>query len=163
MAKKSAAGVTMRVRVGDAELEVTGAEGFVKKEIEEFLKRTRVSASAPPVVQQTGTASPTSERKAKSLNQLFKMAKPRSDIDRTLIAAFFLEKFRDYQNATAAEIRDAIKEARVPPPANINDAVNKNIRKGFVMNAGDRENKMVFVLTSDGESAAEQMLENATP
>jgi hypothetical protein len=70
-----------------------------------------------------------------------------------------LEKYRNAQNATAAEIRDAIKEARVPPPANINDAVNKNIRKGLVMNAGDRENKMVFVLTTDGEASVEQMLE----
>jgi hypothetical protein len=93
------------------------------------------------------------------LGQLLKMAKPRSDIDRALLGLYYLEKYRNAQNATAAEIRDAIKEARVPPPANINDAVNKNIRKGLVMNAGDRENKMVFVLTTDGEASVEQMLE----
>jgi hypothetical protein len=166
MAKKSAhekvADVTMRIRVGDAELEVTGPGSFVKKEINEFLERTR---GGPPVAPQTEpTPSPGEKKaKAKSLNQLFKMANPRSDIDRTLLATYFLEKYKDSQNSTAAEIRDAIKEARVPPPVNVSDAVNKNIRKGFLMNAGDRENKMVFVLTSDGEAAAEQMLENATP
>src|SRR6266480_4830738 len=151
MAKKSGADVTMRVRVGDAEFEVTGPQSFVKKEIKEFLERAH--GGPPQVPQQAGTTTPsTGEKKAKSksLNQLFKMANPRSDIDRTLLATYFLEKHRDVQNSTAAEIRDVIREARVPPPVNINDAVNKNIRKGFIMNAGDRENKMVFVLTSDG-------------
>jgi hypothetical protein len=162
MAKKGGADVTMRVRVGDAEFEVTGPQSFVKKEIKEFLERTH--GGPPQVPQQTGTSPSTSEKaKAKSLNQLLKTANPKSDIDRTLVAAFYLERFRDYQNATAAEIRDAIKEARVPPPANVSDAINKNIRKGLMMNAGERENKLVFVLTTDGEAAAEQMLETATP
>lgn len=65
------------------------------------------------------------------------------------------------QNFSAAEIRAVIKEAKVPPPRNANDAVNQNIRKGLIMTAGDRENKMVFVLTSDGEAAVEQIVGNA--
>ncbi len=56
-----------------------------------------------------------------------------------------------------------IKEAKRPPPTNINDSVNGNVRKGLMMTAGERENKIVFVLTSDGEAAVEQMVANSKP
>jgi len=50
-----------------------------------------------------------------------------------------------------------IREARVQPPRNPNDSVNQNIRKGLLMTAGNKDNKMAFVLTSDGEAAVEDM------
>jgi hypothetical protein len=162
MGKKNAgaktSSVTMRVRVGDAEIEVTGPGDFVKTQIKEFLGRTPV-----PLLQSAEKASAGSSQqklRGKSPAQFFKMTNPRSDVDRTLVGAYFLEKYRDAQNATASEIRDVIKEAKVPPPTNVNDSVNNNIRKGLIMTAGDRESKKVFVLTSDGEAEVEQMLGN---
>jgi hypothetical protein len=78
-----------------------------------------------------------------------------------LVAAYFLEKYRNAQNATAAEIRDLIAQAKRTPPTNTNDAVNQNIRKGLLMTAGDRDNKMTIVLTSDGEAEVEEMVKAA--
>jgi hypothetical protein len=151
--------VTMRVRVGDAEIEVTGPEEFVTHQIKQFLERTPVRS--PETIQPRSPASsPEHKLKPKSPAQFFKMSNPRTDIDRTLAGIYFLEKYRNVQDATAAEIRDVIKEAKVPPPTNVNDAVNRNIRKGLIMSAGDRENKMVFVVTSDGEAAVEEMIGN---
>jgi hypothetical protein len=73
------------------------------------------------------------------------------------VAAYFLEKYKSFASFTAGEIRGTIREAKVPPPSNINDAVNQNIRKGFLMAAENKGNKMAFVVTSDGEATVEQM------
>jgi predicted metal-dependent hydrolase len=153
--------VTMRVRVGDAEIEITGPPQFAKAEINEFLKRSPSVGEPTKNIPPAPPSPPT--LKAKSPAEFFKMSNPKTDVDRTLAAAYFLEKYRNAQDASAAEIRDVIKEAKRPPPTNINDSVNGNIRKGFIMMAGDRENKMVFVLTSDGEAAVEQMVANSKP
>jgi hypothetical protein len=159
MAKKSIPNVTMRVRLGDNEVEITGPSDFVEEKIAEFLKKpptqTRHESSptnvAPSPAQQTSS-------KPKSPAQFFKSINPRTDNDRVLIAAFFLEKFRNAQSATSTEIRDLIKDAKIPPPNNTSEAINQNIRKGFLMTGGDREGKTAFVLTTDGETKVDEML-----
>lgn len=154
MKKSSTAPITMRVRIGDSEIEVTGPPDYVEKKIGEFLKR-------PPGQIEEGSPSPKAlpKKSGKTLSpaQFFKLCNPRTDNDRTLLAGYFLEKYRNFQSSTAAEIRDVIREAKVPPPRNPNDSINQNIRKGLLMTAGEKESKMAFVVTSDGETAVEEM------
>ena len=145
-----------RVRVGEKEIEISGPSDYVEKKIAEFLAQNSGGGVLPNSGQLT-QAQP-QHAKPKSPAQFFKAANPKTDIDRALVAAYFLEKHRNAQNATAAEIRDLIKEAKWPPPINTSDAMNKNIRKGLLMTAGDRDNKIAFVVTSDGEAAVEEML-----
>jgi hypothetical protein len=157
MPKQKPVSVTMRVRVGDKEIEVTGPSDFVEKKIAEFLKQAPSTVVVP-------SAAPSSKEQAvqhskgTSPAQFFKATNPKTDNDRVVVAAYFLEKYRNAQNATMAEIRDLIAESKRNPPRNTNDAINQNIRKGLLMTAGDRENKMTFVLTSDGEAEVEEML-----
>ena len=54
-----------------------------------------------------------------------------NDVDRVLVAGSYLEQIRNAQDFTAAEVRDLVKEAKWPPPINVNDAINRNIKKGF--------------------------------
>lgn len=147
----------MRVRVGDKEIEITGPNEYVERKVAEFLNQsssaTALPLSAPPAKE---TATP--HAKGTSPAQFFKAANPKTDNDRVLVATYFLEKHRNAQNATAAEIRGLIAEAKRTPPTNTNDAINQNIRKGFLMTAGDRENKMTVVVTSDGELEVEEMV-----
>ena len=65
------------------------------------------------------------------------------------------------ESITASEVRDVIREAKVPPPENVNDAINQNIRKGFMMSAGNKDSRIAFVLTSDGEEAASELIGNS--
>jgi len=154
--KKKIPAVTMRVRVGDSEFEVSGPSDYVEEKIKEFLQGKNIaSATAGQSTQVAGRTESTV--RPKSPAQFFKACNPRTDNDRTLVATYFLEKVRNAQSSTAAEIRDLIREARVPPPRNPNESVNQNIRKGLLMTAGDKDNKMAFVLTSDGEAAVEDM------
>jgi hypothetical protein len=155
MKRQNSPNITMRVRVGESELEITGPADFVEKKIAEFVKRP------PPAI--TPPASPPiaaiHQRSSKPLSpaQFFKSCSPRTDTARALVAAYFLEKQRNAENSTSSEIRDLIRQAKVPPPTNVSESINQNIRKGYLMTAGDRGNKMAFVLTSDGESAVEEM------
>lgn len=159
MAKGKTSGVTIRVRVGDSEIEVTGPKSYVEKKIGEFLKKPPTSISGT-------TASPVSEpvsgRELKgrkmSPAQFFKKYNPKTDNDRVLVAGFYLEQVKNLQNFTAAEVRDQIRDAKRQPPKNVNDAINQNIRKGLLMSAGDRDDKIAFVLTSDGEDQVTEML-----
>ncbi len=158
MAKASKSAVTMRVRVGDSELEVTGPKDFVQEKIDEFLKRSRHTSGSPP--QHAGLPAVSAETTVRkmSLAQFFKKTSPRTDNDRVLLAAYFREKMQNAENSTAAEIRDIIREAKRPPPKNTSDAINQNIKKGLLMSAGDRDNKMAFVVTTDGEESIDEML-----
>jgi hypothetical protein len=159
MAKTDSASVTIRVRVGDSEIEVTGPKAYVEKKIDEYLRTLpKVVHQPPPHLSTSQTVSGTeSAGKKVSPAQFFKKCNPKTDVDRVLVAGSYLEQFRNAQNFTAAEVREVIKEAKWPPPTNVNDAVNRNIKKGFLMSAGDRENKITFVLTSDGEDLVQEL------
>ncbi len=160
MAKKKMASVTMRVRVGEYELEVTGPSDFVESKIEDFLKRQKsipvidTEKSSPHLTHQVAPKG----TKEMSVAQFIKKVAPKSDVDRVLAAGYFLEKFKNEEKFTAAEASRIIRDAKTQPPINPNDSVNKNIKKGYVMAAGDKDGKMAFVLTTDGEEAIESLL-----
>jgi predicted metal-dependent hydrolase len=114
MAKESKSAVTMRIRVGDSELEVSGPKEFVEEKIDEFLKKSRQAIVSAH--QHTTLPPPSTNVRNMSLAQFFKKTSPRTDNDRILLAAYFREKMQNAENSTAGEIRDIIREAKRPPP-----------------------------------------------
>lgn len=162
MAKNQKPNVTMRVRIGDSEVEVTGPSDFVEQKIEQFLQ-TKSKLTSGPVSQpvpsgQKHAAQPPTTKKRMAVAQFFKKAGPKTDVARALTAGYYLEKFENAESFTSTEIAQTIRNAKISPPSNPSDAVNKNIRKGLIMTAGDKDGKMAFVLTSDGEDAIDEML-----
>lgn len=153
MGGKKAEKVTMRIRVGESELEVTGPRKFVEKKIEDFLglqKHLSAPVSPKAALRKGAQASQTEPRKL-SPAQFFRKVAPGTDVERILAAGYFLEVFENQESFTALEAREVVRSAKIPPPKNPNDSINKNIKKGLMMAAGDKEGKMAFVLTSDGE------------
>jgi len=154
----------MRVRIGDNELEVSGPSGFVEKKIAEFVELNKEKTcergiSPKTSAPQAGHRSTASSRQI-SAAQFFKKVKARTAVDRVLAAGYYLEVLCGAENFTAAEIRDTIqKKAKIPPPKNPSDLVNNNIQKGYMMAAGDKDGRMAFVLTSDGEEFIKSSLE----
>jgi hypothetical protein len=162
MVKKGPANVTMRVRIGESEIEVTGPGDFVEKKIAEFVEKQKQA----PVTQILGSrkgaipaAKETGHTPAKTMSaaQFFRKITPKTDVDRVLAAGYFLEKFENQDSFVASEISATIRGAKIPPPRNTNDAINKNIKKGYMMPSGDKEGKMAFVLTSDGEDTMAEL------
>jgi hypothetical protein len=154
MPRESKPNVTMRIRVGDDELEVSGPSDFVEKKIAEFVQQqkqlvqpARTGATGDPASSE-GTAT---TGKKMALAQFFRKLGLRTEVDRVLAAGYYLETSGGAESFTAAEVGEAIRKAKNPPPKNPNDSINQNIKKGLMMSAGDKEGKMAFVLTTDGE------------
>ncbi len=86
MTKKSDAVVTMRVKIGEAELEVTGPQAFVEEKIESFVTAHR-AGGASALKEETPGADPSPPprplKKQGSLAQLFKKLNTKSDVERT--------------------------------------------------------------------------------
>ena len=164
MATKKTDNVTMRVRIGEHELEVSGPSDFVQKRIEEFIKLTKEAPSTKAGTSKITTSelsvNKTKSGKQMSPAQFFKKINARTAVDRVLAAGYYLEIINGMENFTASEIRDTIqKKAKTQPPKNPSDLINNNIKKGYMMSAGDKDGKMAFVLTSDGEEFIKASLE----
>ena len=161
MPKVSAQGVSMRAKVGDRELEVSGPQDFAKKEIDQFLKDA--GAAVPSAGGGSNRDEPVPQFSGKGLSaaQYFRKAKAQSDLYRVLVAGFFLEKERKVDSFTGRDVVDVVKEAKSPLPMNVNDAINKNIMKGYMLPSGEKDNRRAFALTIDGEQAVEDLLKNA--
>lgn len=75
-----------------------------------------------------------------------------SSKDVTLAIGHYLESHTGLPSFNISDIEKAFRQAKIKPPANINDMVNKNINKGMVMEAEEkREGKKAWVLTGTGE------------
>jgi hypothetical protein len=158
MSEEKAANVTMRVRIGESEIEVTGPSDFVEKKIAEFLEQQKQAPVFPSAGATKGAEASQTISKGMSVAQFFKKVSPKTDLDRVLATGYFLEKFQDQDSFTASEISETVRGAKIPPPRNTNDSINKNIKKGYMMPSGDKEGKMAFVLTSDGEEMIAELL-----
>lgn len=164
MPKTGDSDVTMRVRIGDAEVEVTGPAAFVEQKVEEFLEKQASLQGSKSVGGQAVAETLPSEKaagpqaKPMSAAQFFKKSGARSDVDRILVAGYYLERTRGQEVFTSTEAAELVRGAKINPATNPSDAISKNIRKGLIMAAGDRGKKRVYVLTSDGEDAVNEMV-----
>jgi hypothetical protein len=163
MAKQESSTVTMRIRVGENELEVTGPSDFVKKQIDHFIELNKTAQLLPQNKPKTSASlsveKARTEQKTISLPQFFRKTGVRTDVDRTLVAGYYLETYKSSENFTASEVTKTIRDAKINPPRNTNECINANIRKGLMMSAGDREGIRAALLTSDGEDKVQEMLQ----
>jgi hypothetical protein len=78
--------------------------------------------------------------------------------DKVVVLGSYLERFSSLQSFNVADLEAAFREAREPVPKNVNETVNKNIRKGYIMEAGEKDSKKAWSLTNSGEG----FVDNAT-
>ncbi len=163
MAAKQIQNVTMRVRVGDSEVEVTGPVDFVEKKVAEFLAKQgqavdstsrRATGGATE-----GAEAPKTRKKAMAVAQFFKKVGPKTDVNRALAAGYYMERYKNEESFTAAEVYETIRAAKISPPGNPSDTIAKNVKKGYMMAAGEKDGKRAFVLTTDGEDAIAESLD----
>lgn len=84
------------------------------------------------------------------------------DLQRTLAIGYYLEKYKNYSSFNIEDLERGFREAKEKVPSNINDKVNQNIKKNFIMQAKEKkDNKKAWVLTSLGERYVEGSFEKA--
>jgi len=102
---------------------------------------------------------PQAEGKKLSLKEFILTKKPGDDVQKTLVIGYYLEHFESMDRFKARDLADGFRSAKEPPPTNINDKVNLNIGKGYMMEAKEKKDKFkAWVLTNSGEKFVEEGL-----
>ncbi|MBK1867307.1 hypothetical protein [Taklimakanibacter albus] len=77
---------------------------------------------------------------------------PKSEVQKVVALAFFLEHQEGVDVFNVSDLEAAFRSARERLPKNLNDAVNKNVARGFLMEASSKKDaKKAWQLTSTGE------------
>ena len=125
----------------------------IKKQLENHEKRI-CSLEAQPPKKEISTG------KKLSVKEFIISKKPKTDVDKTLVIGYYLEINDDCSPFNAKDVEGGFRNAKETPPKNINDAINKNIRKGFMMEAKEKKDgKMAWELTNLGEECVESGFE----
>lgn len=77
---------------------------------------------------------------------------PQTANDRALTMGYFLENISGQEQFNVEDIKGCFRSAKIPAPKNVNDIINKNISKGFMMESGKSGGVKSWVLTATGES-----------
>jgi hypothetical protein len=89
--------------------------------------------------------------KKPSINEFIIEKEVSTDTDKTLVIAYYLEKFEGLSEFNTDDLSQGFKRAKEPPPGNLNETVNKNVRKGYLMESGQKEGKKAWALTNSGD------------
>jgi hypothetical protein len=83
----------------------------------------------------------------------------KSETQKVVALAYFLEREEGLVSFNVPDLETVFRAAREKLPKNMNDAVNKNIARGFVMEASEKKDaKKAWQLTSTGERFVENDL-----
>jgi hypothetical protein len=92
-----------------------------------------------------------------SVKEFLLTKKPTNDVQRTLVIGYYLEHFGSMDTFNIRDLANGFRSAKEPPPSNINDKVNMNIRKGHMMEAKEGKDKSKsWMLTNSGEKVVEE-------
>lgn len=108
----------------------------------------------------TGGAEPALTKRKKSSAKEFLMTKElRTETQKVLALGYFLEYMEGSESFNVSDLETVFRAAKERLPKNMNDAVNKNIARGFLMEAADKkEAKKAWCLTATGEKYLENEL-----
>lgn len=76
----------------------------------------------------------------------------KTETQKVLALGCFLERMEGMESFNINDLEVAFRAAKEKLPKNMNDAVNKNIARGFIMEAAEKKNaKKAWCLTATGE------------
>ena len=100
---------------------------------------------------------PNTNEKLISMKEYLIQKQPQTAMDKVLTMGYFMETVKGKSLFTAEDIRGCFRLAKTPSPKNINDVINKNITKGYVMESGESVGKAKsWVITATGEILVEK-------
>jgi hypothetical protein len=125
------------------------------KRVEDLEKRV---AKLEQLVRSSGSSVPpaVSRRSQMSVVEFLKEKKPSSAVSKALVFAVYHENHSGRDVFNTEDILSLWRQAKETPPTNINDLINKNIKKGFIAEekGQKRQKKSWFVTTSGTEAVS---------
>ncbi len=131
-------------------------KGFKSETYLGVLMASLLAVKPQPMIKELSEQSYQPIEKKQSIGELFAEKKPGSDVQKVLVAGYFLEKRENVSSFNVGDLARCFLQAKERPPTNINDAVNKNIIKGLIMEAKEKKGgKKAWILTRTGEGQVE--------
>jgi len=132
---------TIEERISDLEIRVSGFESLLNKNL---IKTTEKLPNA----------------KKLSITEFLGAKMPSSDVQKTLAIAYYLEKYGNLNSFNVDDIKSHFRLARHPLPQNVNDKININIKKGYIMDAEKKDGKKAWIVTNSGLQIVEGGFKN---
>lgn len=86
-----------------------------------------------------------------SIQEYLRTNELKTEADRILAISYYTEKYENLKCYNKIDIEEHFKKAKEKPPPNINDKVNSNIKKGYMMEVeGKKYNLKCWCLTNNG-------------
>jgi hypothetical protein len=99
------------------------------------------------------------KRKKTSAKEFLMTKNVKSDTQKVVALGYFLEHTEGMESFNVNDLEEVFRSAKEKVPGNMNDAVNKNISRGFLMEAAVKKDaKKSWCLTSTGENYIETKL-----
>ncbi len=87
-----------------------------------------------------------------SAKEFLLLKQPVSEWEKTLALAGHLEQVMKINPFNTEDLANAFRTAREKLPTNLNDVINKNVSKGYLMEVKEKkDNKKAWLLTATGE------------
>jgi hypothetical protein len=103
----------------------------------------------------------TMKTKKISAKEFLMTKKLKTETQKVLALGYYLEHMGSTESFNTADLEAIFRSVRERLPKNMNDAVNKNIARGFLMDAAEKkDNKKAWVLTATGEKFVEDNFSN---
>lgn len=128
----------------------------IEKEINQIKKKLdncekRISALERLSMIKSGGA-----KKKISIKEFILAKKPKNDNQKTLAIGYYLENYENLSSLNRKDIEEGFRSAKESVPTNINDRVNQNIKKGYMMETKNKkDNLQAWTLTNSGTKYVE--------
>lgn len=98
-------------------------------------------------------------KKKISIREFILQKKPKTAIQKVLVIGYYLEHFEKIECFTVKDVENGLRQAKEYAGKNISDLINKNIKKGYVMECKEKNGRLkTFTLTNSGEKFVENEL-----
>ena len=101
-------------------------------------------------------------RKRQVIGELFAEKKPSSEVEKVVAAGYYIENVEGVSGFNVDDLQRCFVQAKEKTPGNLNDAVYKGIKKGWMAELPEKkEGKKAWQLTRTGEETVAQGFESA--
>jgi len=99
------------------------------------------------------------KQKKSSAREFLRTKQLKTETQKVLAFGYFLEYMEGMESFNVNDLETVFRSAKEKLPTNINDAVNKNIARGFLMEAAEKkDSRKAWCLTSTGEEFVQKDL-----
>jgi hypothetical protein len=105
---------------------------------------------------------PITTSKKMSFREILRMAKPPTNVEKVLLAGYYLELHEGLKCFNAIDIEQAFQTAKEPELSNTLAFINQNIKNGSIMEVKEKkDSRKAYTLTASGEDLVKKSLGEA--